>query len=378
MGVIRNQETHLKRSSSMSLSLRWKHENFRLISITALISVFIISVFLLLLYGTSVKHVTLVMNGQEKKVMTRQWVMERFLKEQGISVGAHDRFSPSLNSKIVSGDRIAIEHSVPIQLTADGETKTVYTIGKTVESALQDLNISLGNFDKITPDLNTNVFKNMAVKIVRVRKVIDEVTEPIQYQTVKKYDAGLLAGKEQTVQEGKEGVLVKKKVKLFEDGALVAENIVNQSVKSGSINKIVAVGTKKSANTLSASSENAGHVSKNELNFPVKHILKNVTLTAYTAGFASTGKRSGDPQYGVTFTGTHVSEGRTIAVDPKIIPLGWWVYIEGIGFRRAEDTGSAIKGQKIDVYFNSESYAKRFGVKHGFTVYVIGPQKPSI
>ncbi|MNP19135.1 Cell wall-binding protein YocH precursor [compost metagenome] len=56
--------------------------------------------------------------------------------------------------------------------------------------------------------------------------------------------------------------------------------------------------------------------------------------------------------------------------------MGWWVYIEGIGFRRAEDTGSAIKGNKIDVYFDSTSYANKFGTKRGYTVYVIGPKKP--
>jgi 3D (Asp-Asp-Asp) domain-containing protein len=53
------------------------------------------------------------------------------------------------------------------------------------------------------------------------------------------------------------------------------------------------------------------------------------------------------------------------------------VYIEGVGFRRAEDTGSAVKGQKIDVYYDSHDYANRFGLKRGYTVYVIGPKKPT-
>jgi 3D (Asp-Asp-Asp) domain-containing protein len=72
-----------------------------------------------------------------------------------------------------------------------------------------------------------------------------------------------------------------------------------------------------------------------------------------------------------------VKEGRTIAVDKNVIPIGWWVYIEGIGFRRAEDTGGAVKGNKIDVYYESSDYANKFGLKRGYTVYVIGPKKPS-
>lgn len=56
---------------------------------------------------------------------------------------------------------------------------------------------------------------------------------------------------------------------------------------------------------------------------------------------------------GITSTGTKVEEGRTIAVDPKIIPYGTRVYIEGIGYRVAEDCGSAIKGHHIDIYVDS-------------------------
>jgi 3D (Asp-Asp-Asp) domain-containing protein len=94
-------------------------------------------------------------------------------------------------------------------------------------------------------------------------------------------------------------------------------------------------------------------------------------LTAYTAGPESTGKNPGDPGYGITYSGKHAAEGRTIAVDPNLIPIGSKVYIEGIGLRIAEDTGGAVKGQHIDVFFNDIRTAIDFGVQKGVTVYVL-------
>jgi len=64
---------------------------------------------------------------------------------------------------------------------------------------------------------------------------------------------------------------------------------------------------------------------------------------------------------GITSSGTHVKEGRTIAVDPDVIPIGSKVYIEGVGYRIAEDIGGAIKGNKIDLFFNSHQEALDFG-----------------
>jgi 3D (Asp-Asp-Asp) domain-containing protein len=95
------------------------------------------------------------------------------------------------------------------------------------------------------------------------------------------------------------------------------------------------------------------------------------TLTAYTAGVESTGKSPSHPQYGITFSGKKATEGRTIAVDPKVIPLGSTVYIEGIGLRQAEDTGSAIKGTRIDVFMTDVRLARQFGVKKNVKVYVL-------
>lgn len=85
--------------------------------------------------------------------------------------------------------------------------------------------------------------------------------------------------------------------------------------------------------------------------------------TAYTAGPESTGKYPGHPAYGITKSGQPVVEGRTIAVDPTVIPLGTWVYIEHIGLRRAEDTGGKIKGRRVDIFMEDLDEALTFGVQ---------------
>ncbi|MCC2683653.1 MAG: hypothetical protein K0R75_552 [Paenibacillaceae bacterium] len=97
----------------------------------------------------------------------------------------------------------------------------------------------------------------------------------------------------------------------------------------------------------------------------------STTLTAYTAGYESTGKTASHPGYGITYSGSRAEEGRTIAVDPKVIPLGTTVMIEGVGIRKAEDIGSAVRGSRIDVFMNDLQEARKFGVKKDVKVYVL-------
>jgi 3D (Asp-Asp-Asp) domain-containing protein len=112
-------------------------------------------------------------------------------------------------------------------------------------------------------------------------------------------------------------------------------------------------------------------------NVVVSKVLMS-TLTAYTAGMESTGKRPSDPAYGVTYSGSSALEGRTIAVDPGVIPIGANVFIDGIGVRTAEDIGSAIRGARIDVFMNDLGEAKQFGVKKNVLVYVLSKSEPGI
>lgn len=72
-----------------------------------------------------------------------------------------------------------------------------------------------------------------------------------------------------------------------------------------------------------------------------------------------------------TSTGTVPKEGRTIAVDPKVIPYGSIVYIQDYGYFIAEDCGGAIKSNRIDIFTASHSTAIQQGKKVS-NVWILG------
>ncbi|MNC46581.1 Cell wall-binding protein YocH precursor [compost metagenome] len=94
-------------------------------------------------------------------------------------------------------------------------------------------------------------------------------------------------------------------------------------------------------------------------------------VTAYTNGYESTRKRRGHKDYGRTASGVITKEGRTVSADPNILPIGTIIYIDGVGKRRVEDTGSAIKGYKLDLFIEDLQEAKNFGRKIGVKVKII-------
>lgn len=73
-------------------------------------------------------------------------------------------------------------------------------------------------------------------------------------------------------------------------------------------------------------------------------------------------KCCGPNAQGITASGKRVEENKTIAVDPSVIKLGSKVYIDGYGYMEAQDTGSAIKGNIIDVYIADHQEALQLGV----------------
>jgi len=98
-----------------------------------------------------------------------------------------------------------------------------------------------------------------------------------------------------------------------------------------------------------------------------------VTATGYTAGIESTGKRPGHPEYGITYSGVKVRRDHvsTIAADPKILPIGTLLYVPDYGYAVVADTGSKIKGKKIDLYFETTKQVFQQWGKKKVTVHVL-------
>lgn len=100
---------------------------------------------------------------------------------------------------------------------------------------------------------------------------------------------------------------------------------------------------------------------------------RRFTVTKYIPRSPAYGK-SND---GLTATMTKADpEARIIAVDPTLIPYGSWVWIEDLGWYRAEDCGSAIKGFRLDVLTATEDDAMRFGRQDRFVIVV--PNEPTV
>ena len=87
---------------------------------------------------------------------------------------------------------------------------------------------------------------------------------------------------------------------------------------------------------------------------PPRNIM-TVTATAYCSCVKCCGKNDG-----ITASGVKAKANHTIAVDRKVIPLGTHIIYNDIEYV-AEDTGGAIKGNRIDIYFDSHSDALEFG-----------------
>lgn len=98
-----------------------------------------------------------------------------------------------------------------------------------------------------------------------------------------------------------------------------------------------------------------------------------VTATGYTAGVESTGKTADHPLYGITYSGVKVKRDlySTIAADLSVYPIGTILYIPGYGYGVVADKGSAITGNKIDLYYPTvEEVYEEWGKKE-VEVYIV-------
>ena len=293
------------------------------------------------------KQVQLVINEKEQMVWTTAKTVKDLLNEQNINLSEHDKIEPGLDTTIAENLTISLHEAFQLTLVVGGEKKEVWSTSTTVADFLEKYEVILNKLDRVEPGLEELVTESTLVEVVRVEKVTDVVEEPTDFSVVTRNDSQLNRGTEKVVQQGSQGLVAKHYEVIIENGKEVSRELVKTETMKESLDRIVAVGTKAPQPPKQVSRSN--ETSAKEF---------YVSSTAYTANCNGCS--------GITATGINLRANpdmKVIAVDPSVIPLGTRVYVEGYGYAVAGDTGGAIVGNKIDVFFPDKASAYRWGRK---------------
>ncbi|MGB9779634.1 3D domain-containing protein [Caldanaerobacter sp.] len=310
----------------------------------------------ILAYGNLRKQITLQDENRKTVVTTFASTVGDLLKEKGIELRQEDVVMPSLDTPLKNGMTVTIKRAVPVTLNIGGKLENVYSAASTIKDLLFEKGIILGPQDKINMDLDTPVFAYMYIDITKVtEKVITEEID-IPYDTKTEKDYTMERGQTRIAQQGEMGKKLRFIKVTYENGKEVARNVIEEKVIKNPVPQIVRVGT------IGVFTTSRGEVIR-------YREVKTMLATAYDSSEESTGKRPGDPDYGITASGMVAKRG-VVAVDPRVIPLGTRLYVEGYGFCIAADTGGAIKGNRIDVYFPTREEVRNWGRRY-VKVYIL-------
>ncbi len=312
-------------------------------------------------YMLTAKDVVLTIDGKDEEVKTYSNTIEELLDERKIFIDKYAYINYPLDTKLEDNMNIIIETAKPYIISMKGVQNEIVSIYSTVGDILKDQNIELDEDDYTYPHIDQEVAPGAEIAIFKVEKIMEEVEEVIPFQKLVKKTDELDIGNERLAQEGENGLKKIKISKTYENGQLVKEEVVDEIVVKEAVPEIVERGTR----SVKTSSRGTFRYSK----------VLTMTATAYDLSYESTGKRPGDRWYGITASGTKARPG-VVAVDPNVIPLGTKLYVESLdgtpdyGFCVAEDTGGAIKGNKIDLFFETAEEVRRFG-RRKVRVYIL-------
>ena len=194
-------------------------------------------------------------NGSKVEIKAKKGTVREVLIANDIPFGADDRVEPGLDTKVNGGETINIYKAHEITIV-DGNTTTVRkTTYKKVGDILKELNITLGENDRVTPDLNKEVATVDTIKIVRDGKSTEVKKEEIKFETKEEKDDSKYVDEKVTKVEGKNGEKEVTYNVVRENGKEISREVVSEKVLTEATTKVVVVGTKQRPAEQKASSQ---------------------------------------------------------------------------------------------------------------------------
>ncbi len=258
--------------------------------------------------------------------------------------------------KVIDGGEYEVKVAFPVYIYADYFTYIVEVSEGNVASVLEFANILPDENDLVYPALDTNAYAGMEIYITRVAVTCDSENISIPYEVEYRVNKSLAPYTEVVVQEGLNGEMLRDSIVTFHNGNIAGYE-TKETVTRPAVNKIVECGVYN----VKRNDQNAAPAVGTVEGYPYSKVI-SAKATAYC-------------DKGKTATSISSKVG-VVAVDPRVIPLGTRLYIEATdgswsyGVCLAGDTGGLIKGNRVDLFYDSYDECIQFG-RRSCNIYVL-------
>lgn len=280
------------------------------------------------------------------------------LMENGLNLHELDELSLPLSHVLENGETLEIKRAMEITVAVDGKEYVFTTAEKQVDRIVKRLGIQVGELDLVYPEMTEELPWDFDedIRITRVTEEMDVNEYTVKYTTVTRNNPDMDKGEVKTVQRGSDGQRTVTEKVVYHDGVEYSRTLVEETMDVEPVQQIKEVGT----NVYIATSRGETRF-KTALYVNASGYCPCVECTFY-----------GD---GITASGTKATAKRTIAASSSY-SFGTEFYIpyfrnqSNRGIFVVEDRGGAIKGNRIDIYFDTHQEALNFG-RRTLKVYVL-------
>lgn len=298
------------------------------------------------------KQIILSVNNNETEIRTYAKTLSDLLEEENISLEDVTDSDVDLDAILRDGQKVDVEVTSDFKILVDNDIREIRMAAASVADVLEKAGVVLGENDVVEPDLQKKLFGDTVIDVHRVT-VKEEVRETeLAYSVETQRDPAIASGDKLILQAGVCGLQRDTYRITYWDGEFYREELISSEV-TDPVAEIVAVGSGVSVLAVDDPENENGSIAS-------RYSAPQGIRSAKTLILKATAYH--EPEGSLTKSGT-LSRVGAVAVDPDVIPLGTKLYVESYGYCVAEDTGGLIKGNRIDLYFDSEAECIDWGVR---------------
>ena len=301
------------------------------------------------------KQATLVVDGRPATIRTQVADVAALLAQAGVTVREGDVVSPAASTTLSRDIVVTVRHAKRVTLSLGGTRSHLAVVGETVADALVAAGIDPATNPAVTPALAEKLVGGMTISAPRVFSRVSRTKITLPYARRVVSDPALPRGVRQVVSRGTSGSALRIYRCYVADGVEGTPTLAAVATVRPAVDEVVALGTatrSRGNSSIIASARILAHARRMQPPSPGTGRRMVCEATGYAPGEGGADLTCA--------TGARATRG-VIAVDPRVIPLGTHVYVPGYGYAVAADTGGVIKGDRIDLCYDTVAETSVWG-----------------